>query len=193
MVMPSHSDVTFHKKEFRTSLRWRLGERLHAPGMVCCHQFPNNEMCSFHLDPLGQHAVICGTGGLTIKRHDWIRDLLANACHTAQLDTLTEQIVPHLAKYDAETHAIKETRMDVIAWSPFPSVNLWLDVCIVLPTQKTLVAGAANNTGFAAQSVANHKYTKYGKRVTPCIVKTYGRLGTLFLLTLEKTRRPCAS
>jgi hypothetical protein len=102
MAMPSNQDNTFDNIEFQTSMRWRLGLPIHSKGMVCARHTLKRGQCNALMEETGDHAVMCGVGGINIKRHNWLRDLLAHACQAAQLHTLTEQYIPELTKWCEE-------------------------------------------------------------------------------------------
>jgi len=125
-------------------------------------------------------------GGLVIRRHHSIRDLLAAIGREAGYLAATEVYEPSWTR--ARTNArgeveIEHARLDNRFTGPPEDPLVYGDVVVSHPEATAWLAGAADRDGFAAHGAAKGKHARYpafalpGGRLVPFSVETFGRWG----------------
>ena len=142
-VVPSVSlCLHHHNQEFRSSLRYWFGVRIHgAP-----YQYPQ---CSCVVDIYGDHQVACGGGGDHIARHNSLRDVIFVAAQAATLGPRRE--APCIV-LNSHPRAV-----DVLLPSWIQGRSAALDVSVISPLQKLTLNGVSTSPGHALNVGANWK------------------------------------
>jgi len=96
--------MKFDRDEFLVLLKWWLGMNVLPDGGRKCPEGGGGKMCGESLDPLGDHAVMCGYGPSRTARHDavnekWATQLRAFGFHV-QLEVRTD---PETRRRSADT------------------------------------------------------------------------------------------
>ena len=147
-VIPSPAlGLQLRAGEFRTSVLYRLGEPLFRSDGAC-------EGCGRHSDKLGDHAIACASQGERIARHNHLRNAIFHTAVSASLAPLREE--------RALLPGIEQRPADVLLPNFSGGLHCCVDVCVVSSLQTQLVAGAAEEAGYALQHRYTQKWDKYG-------------------------------
>ena len=164
--------------EFNVLTKWRLGLEI----------FPSNQTCPLcpneTLDQFAQHALTCKRGPDVCRRHNGLRNSIADYCRRAQLNPILE----------AGAGFRDQTRpADVLV----PTWNLGkdaaLDITVVNPLNDTNIDGAIAIRGSAAAAAASRKHgnndakcRKLGWECLPMVVTCYGEWGSEAIAFLDR-------
>ena len=131
--------------------------------------------------------MTCLVGGLVIRRHHNIRDLLAAIGREAGYITATEVYEPAWTRVrtnaSGEVTDMEHARLDNRFTGPPEDPLVYGDVVVSHPEANAWLAGAADRDGFAGQGAAKGKHARYpafalpGGRLVPFSVETFGRWG----------------
>ena len=150
-------------------VKWRLGLNL-FPEKATCGSCPSQI-----LDRFGQHALTCKRGPGICRRHNTLRDCIADYCRRAQLNPTLE----------AGSGYLNQTRpADIL----LPTWNLGrdaaLDVTVVNPLNNFNIEGAII-PGQITEEAADRKHRnndakcrELGWECIPIVVSTYGGWGS---------------
>ena len=145
-----------------------------------------NGECGEYLDADGFHALVCLVGGLVIRRHHHLRDLLSRIGAEAGYTSATEVYEPAWTR--ARTNAageleVEQARLDCRFTGGPADPLVYGDVVVSHPQASAWLAGAADRDGVAAAGAAKGKHSRYpafalpGGRLVPFSVETFGRWG----------------
>ena len=128
--------------EFVVACKFRLGLPIYDQPGPC----PN---CGRESDVLGDHSLVCGTGGERIVRHNAVRDAIFDTAAAAGLAPLREgrALLPGNNRRPADVF--------LPHWAG--ELDAALDVTITHPLQDATRAGAATTPGHAMQVAFNNK------------------------------------
>jgi len=169
-------------RDWQTATRYRLG--VPAAALVdpesmpkeCCHKGPHGALCRHALDGDNQHAVHCGLGGGTVRRHNAVARTVADILRdVAGLSCRFEQHVPRLD--DVHNGQPRKAIMDIVFQAPDGSTQL-IDVSLVSACAgpATRMLASARRDGVAADEACKLKHRRYGKgRVVPFVLELGGR------------------
>ena len=199
LAAPTGATTRLSDLEYKVAARLRLRAPLHLGGLLdrCRNRRsgdpaeepadvgPGGE-CSKHLDADGFHALTCLVGGLVIRRHHALRDLLAAIGREAGYAAATEVTEPAWTR--ARTNARGETevehaRLDNRFTGPPADPLVYGDVVVSHPEGTAWLETAADADGAAAAGAARAKHSRYpafalpGGRLVPFSVETFGRWG----------------
>ena len=121
--------------EFVTAVKFRLGMQIYDEAGKC-------PSCGKESDQLGDHGMVCGTGGERISRHNAFRDALFDTAASAGLAPLKEEraLLPGNNRRPA----------DILIRHWCGGRDAALDVTITHPLKNDTRAGAAATPGHAA-------------------------------------------
>ena len=121
--------------EFVTALKFRLGLNVYDMAGKC-------PSCGKDSDQLGDHGMVCGTGGERISRHNALRDALYDTAASAGLAPLKEEraLLPGNNRRPA----------DILIRHWCGGQDAALDVTVTHPMKDDTRAGAAATPGHAA-------------------------------------------
>ena len=108
--------------------------------------------CGKVIDKLGAHALHCSSGGEAVKRHNQIRDLLAD--YLAKGQFIVEREKPGLFLEGRKP-------ADIYVTSYHDRIDYAFDVTVVSSFRYDLIKKAAHESLVAAQKGADVKYNKY--------------------------------
>ena len=170
LLLPGLCEPCVDDELFRISARVRLHAAVCEEGAACQHKRSDGTICGEALDPHGRHALSCAVGGWRSRRHDALRDCLADIARSAGEHADIEVDVTGAAA-DPATGA----RMDIVLRGAAGGTErLLIDVAVVSP----FAVGAGGRAGAAASQMAAHKRRKYRRvAVIPAVVETMGRPG----------------
>ena len=135
----------------------------------------------------GFHALVCLVGGLVLRRHHTLRDILAGIGAAAGHASAMEMREPSWTR--ARTNAageveVEQARLDCRFSGPPADPLLYGDVVVSHPEGSAWLSGAAARDGAAAEGAAKGKHARYpafalpGGRLVPLSVETFGRWGS---------------
>ncbi len=157
---------------FRTALQLRTGHKI----------FDNSTMCPCQKtsDVYGIHDSFCQKGGKLIRRHDLIRNTLANFCREALLSPTTEE--RGLLREDVGN------RPADIFIPDFNGHGVCIDVTVVSSLKQDAQAPGVNAA--QAEDNKNQKYrdncSKNGFHFIPFVIESLGGFGRQALTFLDK-------
>ena len=168
-TQPSHH---MNNKQFNTAVRLRL----HLPTLptTCTHcKHKNaNQSCTAQQDPQGTHAICCKLGGHVVRRHDSIRDALADIItNLTGLTPHKEVIIPHAAPNR------ENPRLDIVTTNENGS-HTYIDVSIATATLPATIQHHNSHKSIPAAATlrANEKRRSYpGIPCTPFVLEAHGR------------------
>ena len=137
--------LAFSPNEYHMLVKWRLGLNL-FPEKATCGSCPSET-----LDQFGQHALTCKRGPGICRRHNTLRDCIADYCRRAQLNPTLE----------AGSGYLNQTRpADIL----LPTWNLGrdaaLDVTVVNPLNNSNIEGAII-PGQITEEAADRKHKQW--------------------------------
>ena len=137
-------------QEFTMSLKYRLGITVFETEAPCpaCHQ---------PLDKMGDHALGCGSQGERIGRHNLLRDALHQTAAAAALAPVKE------GRFLLPGRDARPADVLIPGW--VGGRDAALDVTVVSPLQRAMIAGAAEQDGYALNEAFRRKVAKAGE---PC-------------------------
>ena len=180
-LMPDDHFVVATRLRLRVPHPARLGRC--AGDQVCSHRYVRTQtQCGGILDSRGLHSLLCKVGGGVDRRHNSIRDCLAEVIRdfTGQTAT-TELFVPRwdrVVQVDGED-TIERARLDV-AFNNCRGQRVYLDVVVATAgtTNPEMARSRAARNGAAAARAADGKRLRYpGPDLVPFAVEALGRAG----------------
>ena len=134
--------------EFVAAVKLRLGLQVYARAGKC-------PSCGKDSDVLGDHAMVCGTGGERISRHNALRDALFETAASAGLAPVREEraLLPGNDRRPAD--------LLIRHWAG--GRDAALDVTVTHPLQNLTRAGAAATPGHAASVAYDRKVRGAGE------------------------------
>ena len=128
--------------EFVVAVKFRLGLNIYDKAGKC-------PSCDKESDELGDHGMVCGTGGERISRHNALRDAIFDTAASAGLAPLKEEraLLPGNNRRPA----------DILLRHWCGGKDAALDVTITLPLKSDNRAGAALTPGHAASVTFENK------------------------------------
>ena len=141
---------------------------------VCQHRKTNGQICGATLDRRGAHATSCGCGGWTGRRHDEVKDELADFAHKNRGLAAKECILPYA------NPSLPEARLDALIRSANAAGRQIIDVTVVPPLSRNMLRHGVSSRapGAAAAAAASHKRRKYPNiDVIPFAIEHFGRWG----------------
>ena len=173
MLLPRKARHHIADKHYRISIRLRLHMEVPRGAATCRHAGARDaRQCGGILDAKGMHAVSCMTGAHLLRKHDEIKDTVADNVMSGDAMEVThvEQVLPHAASDRAEP------RLDVCVRAGNHRAQ-HIDVTVYSPfTVAALRAGSATRAGVAASIAEADKRRDYpGIDVIPFCLETLGR------------------
>ena len=199
LAAPTGATTRLSDLEYKVCARLRLRLPLHLGGLLdrCRNRrsgdpaeeaaggSPGGE-CAKSLDADGFHALTCLVGGLVIRRHHTLRDLLAAVGREAGYTSSTEVYEPAWTRArtnDRGEVEVEQARLDNRFNGPPNDPLVYGDVVVSHPEAAAWLDAAAARDGAAAEGAAKGKHTRYpvfallGGRLVPFSVETFGRWG----------------
>jgi hypothetical protein len=187
--------------EFQICAALRLGHPV--PGLgICRNRTQNGRMCGADADQF--HPLSCKVGGGVAMLHTAVCMQLNRIFKTTGAQVKREVPIPEFANritsaaptvYDPDDADPRDQAhlaaaiMDVVAYLPTGEEFLF-DASVRNPLAKRYAVAAFSKFGFAADCGEQDKRQRYppaqGKKVEPCVIESFGRLGTHFLLVLDQ-------
>ena len=177
---------------FRFAVSWRLGRTCFASDLSCrvARDHGRRGFCGAALDNMGDHAAVCGCGGLKILRHSRLVTCLRGILRESGVTVApTEVMVPAW-----RTRSGGSSRLE-IAYT-FEGIRRHVDVILRHPRARAFVTRAAEQDGFAASFGEQEKFDRYPaiphaglEAVQPFGMETFGRLGREASSLLRSARR----
>ena len=139
------------------------------------------------MDGDGFHALVCRVGGLVIRRHHTIRDVLAWIGRAAGYTSSTEVYEPAWTRARTNEHGeveVEQARLDNRFGGPPSDPLVYGDVVVTHPEGSAYLHAAADSDGAAAAGAADGKHRRYpawalpGGRLVPFSVEAFGRWGS---------------
>ena len=169
--LPMRSD------EFRLTVCYRLGIPVFDAAAPCpaCHR---------ESDRYGDHAILCGTDGERIARHNHLRDALYSTAAAAALGPLREEraLLPGSDKRPADVYLPN--------WSG--GRDTALDVTVVNPLRNDYIEREAESPGYASDQASKRKMGQVGQACEreglvfiPLAVETFGGWGKVAVLEIK--------
>ena len=179
---PRRSEHCMDDDAFIVSLRRRLLFRdpAAAAGQPCQHRHKDHRrgICSrTAVDDLGAHAVSCPVGPGRVKRHDTVKEALAEwliEMHGSDAVAIEQ----HIPAWDRQTPEGPELAiLDVVVTSPAGRVAI--DVSITdVSSDGTRAPARAKNAGLAARARELEKHRRYpGRGLVAAVLETGGLAG----------------
>ena len=184
-AIPSKSlGLHLSSREFRVSAKYRLGMTIFLADGVC-------PACKLPSDAFGDHAIACGSEGERISRHNLLRDALFSAAQQAALSPVREE---------RDLISNSQSRPgDIFLRSYHQGMDLAIDVTVISPVQKALVAKSAEEAGYALQHACDRKNRlhfeecqKEGIHFAPLAIETFGGFNSQSILIVNKIGRQLA-
>jgi hypothetical protein len=184
-LSPTSKYTTLTHLELQSALAFYLGERIPL--------LPNKCNCKSktHLDPFGNHSIICKTGGGPIRRHDSIKYVMHGMFTQAGVRCSVED--KHQFK---KLHPSDNTRADLTARG-FGNMgqDLLMDFCCYHPGSKSYLKkkNIAKTPGLIFPSMEKKKNKMYLAKANelnitfmPMASDVYGSMSITFLSVLSK-------
>ena len=200
LAAPTSVATRFTDLEFKVCARLRLRVPLHlgAPADRCRNQRSGGPgvppapgapggPCGKNLDADGFHALTFLLGGLVLRRHHLLRDILAAVGRDAGYASSTEVYEPawtRARQNAAGEWEVEQARLDNRFSGPPADPLVYGDVVVSHPEGRAWQAAAAIRDGATAESAAKGKHGRYpaealpGARLVPFSVETFGRWGS---------------
>ena len=185
--------------EFQVASALRLGHPLPAPP-PCQNNSTAGRTCSRPLD--NRHFLSCNIGGGVALLHRALSTAMVNVAKDCGASVKTEVPIsefvatspssdsPDADHFDPieEQHAA-DAILDVVAYLP-SGAEFIIDVSARNPLTNRYRSSACSKPGHAASRGEYDKRHRYkpsqGKHITPCVVDSFGRLGSDFLSFLDQ-------
>ena len=164
--------------EFVVAVKFRLGMQVYDSAGQC-------PACGRHSDAMGDHGMVCGTGGERIARHNALRDALHATAAAAGLAPQKEgrALLPGNDRRPADVF--------LPGWSG--GRDAALDVTVVHPLQDATRARAAAEPGYALTYAYNNKMRvtadlcdQQGISFIPIVAESTGRWHKVALEQFKK-------
>ena len=154
--------------EFQVAIKWWLGIPV-AQGQ-CCSQ------CNAALDAYGHHALCCKLGGDVVSRHNRLRDIFNDFCHSACL-------APQLKMGGWSRDHTRPADVLVPNWVLGKPAAFDLSVTSTLNAQIFQEACVTAGSAALAAQIRKHRVndercSDLGWACIPLVVETYGCWGT---------------
>ena len=168
--------VSFTDREFRCALLWRLGVQRPAP-QGYCHNWSSRrqEECQELVDGLGDHAVCCPCGPLSVMRHERLADIWADIFEELGAIVRRELYVHALSS------PAQEAWLDIAALGVPELSGRLFDVTVRHPRDGRYLPRAAEVDGAALVKADEEKQGRYGSSSGAVVDtlghETWGRLG----------------
>ena len=180
-TQPSHH---LTDQEYTTSVRLRMSLDIFH-NATCNHQGgprSGNRICQTQLDPKGLHALLCKLGGHIIKRHNRIRDLLAQLLQEVSLATVN---------VEQHTGLDADQRRPDVDFLDHHARRQHIDVEIVTPHARAMSGTAApHRAGSLIETGESTKRRKYPNvRLLPAVASHLGRYGQGFQTIIRNMYR----
>ena len=167
--------------EFQVAIKWWLGIPV-AQGQSC-------SQCNAALDAYGHHALCCKLGGDVVSRHNRLRDIFNDFCHSACL-------APQL---EMSGWSRDRTRpADVLAPNWVLGKPAAFDLSVTSTLNAQIFQEACVTAGSAAMAAQIRKHRVNDERCRdlgwaciPLVVETYGCWALSRLATRLSTRQGC--
>ena len=168
-VVPSAAlGLHLEPNEFLVALKWWLGHDL-SSGLLC-------PLCpDTALDPVGHHAVTCRQGGDVVMRHNQLRGVIVDFCHSARLGVKVEfgsELTPYPRRTrPADSLVADWERGRPAVWDASPLTPAVLN-------EAGMTAAAAVAASEQRKHIVNDpKCQELGWVCVPLTVETYGNWG----------------
>ena len=168
-----------HPQEFRFSILYRLGAPLYTSSGPC-------PACGKHSDVYGDHAIVCGSEGERIARHNHLRDSIFQSAASANLAPRKEE--------QALLPGNNDRPADVL----IPHWSGGRDT-VVSPLLPSRVAQSAENPGHTLAEAFTKKYRntyeaceREGIVFVPAVIETLGGFHELAIAKVKKITRALA-
>jgi hypothetical protein len=185
--------------EFRICVALRLGHPIPQLG-ICRNRTQAGRTC--HADPNDYHPLSCKVGGGVAMLHTAVSMQLSRIFKQTGALVRREVPIPEFTHFsppppaydpddvDPEEQAhLADAIMDVVAHLPTGEEYL-IDASIRNPLAQRYAVAAFSRYGFAADCGEQDKRHRYpltkGKKVEPCVIESFGRLGTHFHAMLDQ-------
>ena len=171
--LPRGPSTTLPDCVFRWGLQQRLGCDAPGAGRQCAR--PG---CGATLDPFGVHAASCNWGQVC-KRHDRLRDLLAQAARQAGMAAVTEQNMTTAADTPGAVRGIHRADVRIIEND---GRQLWVDVKVISTKPKVAVKNALCQAEVAKCKQYGQGPPERGElhgKMIPFVAETHGKLGPM--------------
>ena len=154
------------------------------PGVhVACLHHNQQTACGAALDADGTHALLCRLGGHVVRRHNKLRDTLADI-----LGDVLESTV-HIEQHPAEV--TEDERRPDISFIDYRGMRQWIDVAVVTPHPRSLPGQATlMRTGALCETMEATKRRKYNMlSISPAVMEHLGHLGQGLCTLLRSVHR----
>ena len=139
-------------QDFVLCLKYRRGVPIFNEGTIC-------KGCNKDVDILGEHAMNCRCGSGRYRRHDAIRDIIADAARAASLSPRVEA--------RGLVEGSQQRPGDVLIPGYPLGRDLILDITIINPLQKSAWPEAAFMAGVAMERAKEKKRETYSGKLRP--------------------------
>jgi len=151
----------------------RLGQPVAPPRAMC------QRGCGQALDEPGHHAHRCNRGRWRNARHNAVQHAIARILR--RLHSFGVEVREHPVRVpEWDTHRRRAVLDLSVEGGPGGPLR-YADVVVPHPVGDTNTPEAARRDGAAAHKAEGTKYTRYGRRVLPLAVESYGRWGSTAL------------
>ena len=162
-------------EHFRYATLRRCGQKCIPADRECRNLKQTGERCSTKVDEHGHHGSTCECGGVVVRRHNCVRDLLVRR--------LPEHLGAATHEEQRSEEMIgggrREARLDVAVTLPGVTTN-YLDVAVTdaysVNAGTELQRAQRPMAAEAAESVKRNKYQAH-ERMIPFIIEAHGRIG----------------
>ena len=172
MCAPCHPTQVLSDPQFKIACLRRANAVIPGQSGPCQHRQPDGTPCGEELDPQGNHAAACRTGGWRVRKHDTLVKALGKWAEDLGCDVRLEQNIP-------TANSNSEARLDLIVHHENLAQPALIDVTIVNSAAAEYISkGAASREGAAASAAEQAKRNKYpGIYVTPFVLEEHGHIG----------------
>eukprot|EP00731_Ephydatia_muelleri_P011679 Em0006g573a len=176
-VTPSLSmGLHLEPSEFQVAIKWWLGIPV-AQGQSC-------SQCNAALDAYGHHALCCKLGGNVVSRHNRLRDIFNDFCHSACL-------APQLEMGGWSRNRTRLADVLVPNWVLGKPAAFDLSVTSTLNAQIFQEACVTAGSAALAAQIRKHRVNDercrdLGWACIPLVVETYGCWGTEAIQALSR-------
>ena len=162
--------------EFQVAIKWWLGIPV-AQGQSC-------SQCKAALDAYGHHAQCCKLGGDVVSRHNRLRDIFNDFCHSACL-------APQLEMGGWSRDRTRPADVLVPKWVLGKPAAFDLSVTSTLNAQIFQEASVTAGSAALAAQIRKHRVNdercrELGWACIPLVVETYGCWGTEAIQALSR-------
>ena len=183
MGVPKKQSHFLTDQETVTAVRLRMCmDVFDGPHAACLHH-NRQTVCGAALDTMGAHALLCRLGGHVVKRHNKLRDTLADILKGV-LDTSI-----HVEQHPAEV--TEDERKPDICFLDHRGMRQWIDVAVVSPHPRSLPGQATmTRTGALCESMEATKRRKYDMlSIHPAVMEHLGHMGEGLRSVLQSVHR----